>query len=234
MVSGKKLNTKELLSGVNRIKIENELRKSKDGLPQPFISTNEPVEEKNLAQMQRRDKEYLWEIYDNLKKSCHEYEYLLEELITLRKKYPNVPAIYNYMSLAYVYSNQEEEYYQTIIETYKKFPDYLFGKISVAEYYLKNNKYKKIPAIFNEKLEIYMHYPKEIKEFHVSEVRAFYSIIGRYHAKNNNISRAIFCYFITNQVDEKHWAAQELADEIVLAEIRNLQRKKLLSNQSVH
>ena len=222
---GEKPNSKELLSEVNRNKIEQTLSKSKDGLPHPFVCTNEPIEEKNLAKMPNKDKQLLFDLLDRLKTSRGEAEQVLPKLIKLRKKYPNVPTIYNYMCIAYANTNQLEKYYQTIIDTYKKFPDYLFGKTSAAEYCLNNDRYKEVPAIFDNKLEIYMHYPKTIKQFHVSEVRAFYSTIGRYYAKSKKTARAIFCYYITNQVDPEHWATQKLADEIILAEIGKLKNK---------
>ena len=101
----------------------------------------------------------------------------------------------------------------------------MFGKISAAEYCINNNRYKEVPKIFANKLEIYMHYPETVKEFHVSEVRAFYSTIGRYYAKSKKTARAIFAYYITNQVDPEHWSTQKLADEIILAELGKLKYK---------
>ena len=225
MVTREKLNSKELLAEVNRNKIEQSLRKSKNGLPHPFVCTNEPIEEKNLAKVLHRDQQLLWDLYDKLINSSHESGKVLQELIELRRKYPNVPAIYNYICLAYANTNQYEKYYQTIIDTYKKFPDYLFGKVSAAEYCINNNRYNEVPNIFANKLEIYMHYPETVKEFHVSEVRAFYSTIGRYYAKSKKTARAIFAYYITNQVDPEHWSTQKLADEIILAELEKLKNK---------
>jgi len=222
MVTKKKPNSRELLAEVNRNKLEQALRKSKDGLPQPFVCTNKPIEEKNLAKMPYKDKQLLWVLYHKLKDSGHESEKVLQKLIKLRTKYPNVPAIYNYICLAYANTNQHEKYYQTIIDTYDKFPDYLFGKISAAEYCINNNRYKEVPDIFANKLEIYMHYPKTTMEFHVSEVRAFYSTVGRYYAKSKKIARAIYSYYITNQIDPEHWSTRKLADEIILAELEKL------------
>lgn len=225
MVAGEKPNSKELLSEVNRSKIERALNKSKDGFPHPFVCTNKPRDEKNLAKMPYKDKQLLWDLSDRLKASSNEYEEVLAKLIRLRRKYPNVPAIYNYMSIAYSKTNQQEKYYQIIIDTYKKFPNYLFGKISAAEYLLNNDRYKEIPAVFDNMLEIYMHFPNTVVEFHVSEVRGFYSTIGRYYAKSGKIARAIFSYYITSEVDPDHWATQKLADEIILAEIAKLKNK---------
>lgn len=225
MVARERPDSRALLSEVAQNKIEQSLSKSKDGLPQPFICTSEPIEEKNLAQMPYKDKQQLWRIYDRLTEFREKSAQEIPKLMELRKKYSNVPAIYNYIGLAYANMNQHEKYYQSIIDTYKRFPDYLFGKISAAEYCINNNRHKEVPAIFDNKLEIYMHYPRTVKEFHVSEVRAFYSTIGIYYARSGKTARAIFSYFIINRIAPEHWSAQKLADEIILIEINRLKKK---------
>ena len=232
MVAMEKPDSRKLLAEVNRTQIMQSLRKSKNGLPHPFVCTNEPIEEKNLAKMPYKDKKLLWRLYDKLLNSRDESRAVLQGLIELRKKYQNVPAIYNYICLAYANTDQHEKYYETIIDTYKKFPDYLFGKISAAEYCINNNRYREVPNIFANKLEIYMHYPETVKEFHVSEVRAFYSTVGRYYAKCKKTARAIFSYYIINQVDPEHWSTQKLADEIVLAEVEKLKSNMLISRRN--
>ena len=224
MAAGERPDSREFLSEVDRNKIKQSLSRSKDGLPQSFICTNEPIEEKNLAKIPYKDKQRLWDIYDRLKEFREKSAQELPRLMELRKKYPNVPAIYNYIGLAYANMNQPENYYQCIIATSEKFPDYLFGKISVAEYCINNNRHKEIPAIFDNKLEIYMHYPKTVKAFHISEVRAFYSTVGIYYARSKKTARAIFSYFVINSVDPDHWVTQKLADEIILIEIEKLKK----------
>ena len=222
MLTGKKLDSRALLAEVNRKEVEKALSKTKEGLPKPFICTNEPMEEENLAKLPYSDKEKLWDIFDRLKKFRKDAEKELPNLLELRNKYPNVPAIYNYIGIVYASTDQDGKYYNNIIETTKKFPDYLFGKSALAEYYIKKNKYKEVPKVLDKKLEIYMHYPSSVKKFHVSEVRAFYTTVGIYYARSSKTARALFCYFILNQIDPKHGATQKLADEIVLMEIEKL------------
>jgi tetratricopeptide (TPR) repeat protein len=231
MVAGEKPNSRELLSEVDTSKIEQALSRSKDGLPQPFVCTNEPIEEKHLAKMPYKDKRKLWEIYDRLKEFREKSDQELPKLMELRKKYPNVPAIYNYIGLAYANTRQQDEYYQSIIETYKKFPNYLFGRISAAEYCINNNRHKEVPTIFDNKLEIYMHYPETVKVFHISEVRAFYSTLGIYYARSKKTARAIFSYMILNKVEPEHWATQKLADEIIFMETVKLQQEMLRNSR---
>lgn len=222
IVAGKKPDAKKLLAEVDRQAVIRALKKSKGGLPKPFGYTDEPIEEENLAKMPQSDKKKLWSIYERIQKSP---EKELPKLLELKKKHPNVPAIYNYICSAYAYSKQSEKYFNTLIETTQKFPDYLFGKTALAEYYLNNNKHKEVPVILDGKFEIYMHYPPTVKVFHVSEVRAFYFVTGSYYARVGKLSRALFCYFILNEVAPDHWATRRLGDEIIYLEIKKMRRK---------
>lgn len=225
LVKGESLDSIKLLSEVDRSKIDQALSKSKFGLPRSFYWTSDPIEEANVAKMPRRDKQQLWDIYRRLAESKERSAEELPKLIALREKYPNVPAVHNYIGLAYANQGKLDEYYQTIHETHKRFPDYLFGKLSVAEYYIGRGRHKEVPAIFSNKLEIYMHYPENTFAYHVSEVRAFYGVVGTYYARSKKTAQAIRCYFIVHEVAPEHWSARRLADEIVQVEIAKLQQK---------
>lgn len=225
LVEGSKPDSNKLLSEINMSAINQALTKSKDGIPRSFVCINEPMEESNLSKMKHQDKEKLWEVYDRLKLFKERSEQELPILMALHKKYPKVPAIYNYITIAYANMKAEEKCHQSIIDTCAKFPNYLFGKISLAEYLLNKNRHKEIPEAFNKKFEIYMHYPRGTQEFHVSEVVAFYSVIGIYYARTRKTSRAIFYYYIAKKADPDHWYVQKLADEIIVAEIQKIKKK---------
>jgi len=231
LVRGNKPNAKKLLSAVDRRAIDRALQKTKNGLPKSIVCTSEPIEEENLTRMPYRDKEKLWDIYDRLKERSEEVEKELPRLIELRKQYPNVPSIYNYIGLVYDQSKQTEKFFDTLMETRRKFPDYLFGKTALAEYYLHQGKHQEIPKILDKKFEIYLDYPSTVKVFHVSEVRAFYSIVGTYYARSKSMARALFCYFILNEVEPEYWATQKLGDEIISVEVAKL-RQRIIKNAS--
>ena len=186
VLQGKQIDSIKILSKIDKNDLFKRLQKTKEGIPKPFKYTTEPMEEENVAKMRQRDKEKLWEIYARIYKSPNEE---LPKLFNLKEKYPNVPSIYNYIAVAYAYNGQKENYFNFIIETVNKFPDYLFGKISLAEYYINKGEYKKVPKVLNNKFEIHMHYDSSVKIFHFSEVRGFYSLVGRYYVKANKINR---------------------------------------------
>ena len=221
IIQKKPLDSKKLLSKVDKASIVRALQKTKDGLPKSFQYTSEPIEEKNLSQIPQRDKYKLWDLYDEIQ----EYpDKILPKLLKLQKKYPEVPCIYNYIATVYAFLKQEGRYLKMLNETVDRFPDYLFGKISLAEYYLNHNKHRKVPDILDCNFEIYQHYPLTTKEYHISEVRAFYGVTGRYFVRSNKLARALFCYFTIEQIDPEHWTLKQLGDEIIRKEVEKIKR----------
>lgn len=222
LMQGKQIDSIEMLSKIDKNDLLRRLQKTKQGIPKPFKYTTDPIEDNNVAKMSQRDKEKLWEIYERVPKSPSEE---LPKLLKLKDKYPDVPVIYNHISAAYAYNGQTENYFNFIIETVNKFPDYLFGKIALAEYYLNKGEYSQVPKVLNNKLEIHMHHDPSVKIFHFSEVRGFYSVVSRYYVKANKINRALYCYFILAEVDPNHFAARQLANEIIYREIDELKKR---------
>ena len=221
VIEGKPLNSKELLADVNRDAVLRALERSADGVPQPVTFTNMPMEEEHFAKMPRRQKMRFQAICESVKDNPHQ---AIAELLKLRQKYPNVPAIQNYLGSAYLYSGQEDLYHETLLETVERFPTYLFGKTALSEYYLTHQQHQKVKDIFEGKFELRLHYPtRDI--FHVSEVRSFFCVVGSYFARTNNLSRALHHYCILADVEPDHPATKRLGDEIVRKEFEKLSRK---------
>ena len=214
-------NSKELLADVNYDAVLRALERSKDGVPEPVAFTNMPMEEEHFAKMPPRQKRRFQAVCESVNENPRQ---AIAELLKLRQKYPNVPAIQNYLGSAYLYSGQEDLRYETLLETVERFPTYLFGKTALSEYYLHRQQHRKVKYIFEGKFELRHHYPtRDI--FHVSEVRSFFCVIGSYFARTNNLSRALHHYSILADVEPDHPATKRLGDEIVRKEIERLSRK---------
>lgn len=220
IIEKKPIDSKQVLAKVDRHAVIRAL-KAKKHLPQPFQCSDEPKEDKNFEEMPHRYKDYLLKVCERIPKFPEEE---LPKLIALKERYPNVSCIYNYISGAHAYLDKDKQkHLETILETIEKFPDYLFGKIALAEYYLNQNSFREIPKIFDGKFDITQHYP-EVEIFHNSEIRAFYGVVGRYFVQANHLARALFCYFILDDIVPDHLATRQLGDEIVLKEIENLHK----------
>jgi len=219
-ILSRNLDPTKLLKTVDKNRIINNLINIEGSLPEPFSSTDGIIEEKNFSKMLSSDKDLLQEIRDEIKKDGYRFSYLMNRLNILKEKYPNVPMIYNYISILYERDGNDKKYFDVVNETIKKFPDYIFGKISLCDYYIKKNLHNKVPEVLRNKFNIYQHYPTDKEEFHVSEVRGFYSILGSYYIYCNKMENAYYCYFILCDIDNEHEVAKKLANEIVLKEVQ--------------
>jgi tetratricopeptide (TPR) repeat protein len=222
LVERKKPDVKSFLEEVDEDKVIAALKRSKDGLPQPFQWTDEPVEEENFAKLSIAEKKKINKVFQRIRTKPTKQ---IPILLKLRKKHPDLPVLYNYLGIVYQLSQQLDKYEEIIHDTVKLFPDYLFGKVTLADYYFDRNNHKEVRKIFNNKLEIHHHFFASRTIYHISEVRSFYATIGTLHARSGNMSRAIFCYLLIQRIDPDHPLSQKLGSEILLKEISKIRKK---------
>ena len=210
----------QLISMVDRKKVLNKIYKNEPELQDigRFYITDNPIEEVNWSEIPGKDKVKILKLFSKLKKSV-DPDKLIIELTIYKLKHQNVPTIYNYLAIAYHNANQTKKYYESLIETVQKFPNYLFGKISLSEYYLNNKEFFKIPRLLDNKFEITQHYPPGTRIFHISEVRGFYFVTGRYFAKAGKIEKAYKSYFLLSDLDKNHQTTEILGQEILSYEL---------------
>ncbi len=222
LVERKKPDVKSFLDEVDEDKVIASLKRSKDGLPQSFQWTDEPVEEENFAKLSVAEKKKINKVFQQIRTEPTKQ---IPILLQLRKKHPDLPVLYNYLGITYQCSQQPDKYEEIIHDTVKLFPDYLFGKITLADYHFDKNNHREVRKIFNNKLEIHHHFPASRMIYHISEVRSFYATIGTLHARSGNMSRAIFCYLLIQRIDPAHPLSQKLGSEILLKEISKIRTK---------
>lgn len=220
IMNGVPLDQAQLISMVDRQKVLNKIYKNEPELQniEKFYITDNPIEEENWSKMPKKDKGKILKLNSKLKKSIN-LDKVIIELTNYKEKYPNVPTIYNYLTIAYHNANQIKKYYESLIETVEKFPNYLFGKISLSEYYLNNNELINIPRLLDNKFEITQHFPPGTDIFHISAVRGFYFITGRYFAKAGKIEKAYKSYFLLSDLDNNHQTTEILGQEILSYEL---------------
>ncbi len=223
LLEGTVLNQSELLSKVNRQEVLSKIYKKEPELENigKFSITENPVDEGKWSEIPGRDKKRILKQNSKIKKSI-DLERVITELTNYKEKYPNVPTIYNYLTIAFNYAGQTDKYYKSLIETVEKFPGYLFGKISLSEYYLNNNEFNKIPGLLDHKFEITQHFPPGTEVFHISAVRGFYYIAGRYFVKAGKIEKAYKSYFLLSDLDRNHQTTELLGEEILSYELNAL------------
>ncbi len=220
------LDYKELLSTVNRPQIMKRIEKTNPELKgiDDFFITEDPIEEENWSKLPKKEKRKIAKLNEKIKKS-EDLETVIQDLDSYKLKHPDVPAIYNYLGIAYTRANQQKKYLRVLFETREKFPDYLHGKISLAEYYLSVNKFRKIPGLLDSKFEITQHFPVGTEVFHISTVKGFYYITGRYFALAGKIELAYKSYFLLSDLDIDAQTTQILGHAIIGYEMGGLKKK---------
>jgi tetratricopeptide (TPR) repeat protein len=114
---------------------------------------------------------------------------IIDKLIQLIEKYPNVPMLKNYLSVAYNVLGDIGKAYEVNHWTLKEHPDYLFARLNLVHEYLNNGETEKIPELLGSSLEIKMLYPdREI--FHVAEVTSYYLAVIRYCSMTGDLELA--------------------------------------------
>ncbi len=128
---------------------------------------------------------------------------IIDRLIQLIEKYPHVPNLKNYLSVAYMNSNQIDKAREVNHWTVKEHPDYLFGKLNLAFEYYNNGEYDKMPEVVGDLMDIQDLYPDR-NLFHVAEVTGFNKMAVLYFCAVGNLEAAESRYEIMEALAPDH------------------------------
>ena len=130
-------------------------------------------------------------------------ERIIRRLKKLLERYPHVPVLKNYLSVAYHNSGMRTEGYKVNHLTVKEHPEYLFGKLNLAHEYFQKEEYEKIPEILGQHMELKELY-QERECFHLGEVTGFLKIAIMYFSTIGNLDAAETRYEILEEIAEGH------------------------------
>lgn len=102
----------------------------------------------------------------------------IPRLLELKREYPKLPLIYNYLSIAYGYVDREKQN-ECIRENYEKNPGYLFARCNYAQLCIQQGEYKKVPEVFDNKYDLKVLYPRR-NQFHITEYVSFAHVMCLY------------------------------------------------------
>lgn len=141
-----------------------------------FVVTTEPIRNQNDSIMKSADRDLLDELYFRVQEGDRTTE---KELLGLKKKYPTVPMIGNYLVVFHQINGSKKKVEEMIEAHYKEFPKYLFARIQYAELCLRKGDIDKFDEIFEGKFSLDKLYP-ERDTFHISEYAAFVTVFCKY------------------------------------------------------
>jgi tetratricopeptide (TPR) repeat protein len=162
--------------------------------------TSEPIIDGPFSRLPEHVRDSLERLYALAQRRPRQAIPELEKLLQL---YPNVPTIYNYLSVAYSLAGEKEKAEQMIVENYRLHPEYLFARLNQAQICLQKSDYAAIPAIFDHKFDLQLLYPKR-KRFHISEMAGFMGVIGQYFYATGERALAENAYEILRELAPKH------------------------------
>ncbi len=123
----------------------------------------------------------------------------IPKLLSAIEKYPNNPQLKNYLSVLYRQLNMTQKMYDVNKWIIAEHPNYLFGKLNLAnEYYLKE-EYNKIPDVLGYEMELKSLYPNR-ETFHLNEVTSFLKSTIRYYTAIEDIEKAERRYDLMKQI----------------------------------
>ena len=155
----------------------------------------------------------------------------IEKLILLIEKYPSVPQLKNFLSVAYRNSGKMEKAREVNHWIIKEHPDYLFGKLNLAfEYYYKE-QYEKIPEIVGSLLEIQDLYPDR-NCFHLTEVTSFNKLSIMYFCAIENLKAAESRYEILEELAPDHPDTLEVFPYLMSARLKTVQKRMEEENRT--
>lgn len=137
----------------------------------------------------------------------------MRRLNKLCLQYPRIPHFKNYLQMAYAASGKKHKVREMTRWIVDEHPDYLFGKITLADQYLEDGMLEKIPEVLGPDLELRSLYPdREI--FHFVEVLAYY--------------RTVVNYFLACDEPEEAKARIEIMDRIDPDDEKTIDARKRL------
>jgi tetratricopeptide (TPR) repeat protein len=143
---------------------------------------NEYNEKSKPPEVEREQEELYYLSRENPREAVPRLRALIE-------KYPDIPVLYNYLTVAYTLMKEQKSADELVLETYRRFPDYLFAKAAYAEICLNADRLEEIPRIFDHKFDLKLLYP-ERTQFHITEFTAFAGTVGYYFCRKGELDVA--------------------------------------------
>jgi SEC-C motif/Protein of unknown function (DUF1186) len=114
---------------------------------------------------------------------------IIKKLERLIGQYPKVPALYSYLSVAYMSHGNATKFHHLNDMIAKQFPDYSVSKINQANRHLVKNELDEVEAILGHDMELTAFLPNR-QIYHISEVAQFYETTVRFFIRKRQFEVA--------------------------------------------
>ena len=124
----------------------------------------------------------------------------MRKLNRLCARYPRIPQFKNYLQMAYAAAGKDQKVREMTRWIVDEHPDYLFGKITLADQYIVDGLPEKVPEVLGSDLELRSLYP-EREIFHFVEILAYNLTITNYFLACDEPGKAQERIEIMEQID---------------------------------
>lgn len=103
----------------------------------------------------------------------------VHRLRRLTERYPRIPVLLNWMGAAYESIGQKGKAFDIALESFKRFPDYLYAKVGMCSVLLLGGEIEQVTRILDKKFNLKLMYPHR-NVFHVHEEMALQHLLVSY------------------------------------------------------
>lgn len=180
--------------------------------------TSEPILDRGYKRLPKEVNEAIERLHEESQRRPRE---AIPELLELIEKYPDVPILDNFLSIAYSRSGQREESEAMVRENYRRNPDYLFARLNYAQICLAGGDYNEVAEILEHKFDLKLLYPNR-KRFHISEVVNFMGLVGIYFFEIGERDVAQKYYEVLHQIGGGYPITRQLRKRLFPGVLRRL------------
>ena len=149
----------------------------------------------------------------------------IKKLERLVERYPRVPILFNFLSIAYLNHGNTQKFNQLNELMLKRFPDYTISRINQANQHIINGEFDEAEALLGYNMELSEFLPNR-QIFHISEVCQYYETTIRYfiHKREfeNVDNRLKMLKDISKQFDDYHKEKIKKLEEIIEEELEEM------------
>lgn len=172
--------------------------------------TDEPIDDADMQALPKKIQDRIISLHDSIQIIPLD---TIDELKRLIKRYPHIPALYNFLYTAYANCHQHDKADKIRKDAYELFPNYLFSKMDYADYLVRHGELKKATDVYGDKFKLTSLYPdRDI--FHKSEVICFHGVTGYYHAMVGQYRDAIHCLDVLRAISPLHGFTMRLLQKM--------------------
>jgi tetratricopeptide (TPR) repeat protein len=131
------------------------------------------------------------------------------------KLHPDCKPLWNYLYISYQSVGQRRQASAILSEIAQRHPNYLFGRITLANNALSEDRLEQAIAHLGTDLDMRSMYP-ERDVFHVSEIHNFYFVVARIYARRGESQMAIAIQQALDTIDYSDEHHELLENEIML------------------